>query len=1095
MILTATPPPVFECGFEINIFDAWCGVTQESDNDFDWLKKTSDDNTFTDPEPSVDHTTHLIHGHYLYAQTGLHLNGQSGQLNLPFVLHNSKPQCLEFFYQISNDNAGQLNVYHWLLLQSRPSTPNWKRLEQTGDTWNRGIVTMSQQSDGHWVSFEAIAGIDTQVYIALDDVTITEGACPLENFTCTFEEGMCSIAQDTSDDKDWRRQQGLDGTIYSSPTVDHTLGTEQGYYIYVENAFWSRGGFARLITPTLRGVADGSPEACLTFFYHMSGEGVGELRIYTVPLDTIRGDPGWVLAGNRGEKWRGAEMDITLGDDFTIVFEYVRGPTYIGHVALDDISFQRGEMCPGHHKPPSDAKQATCDFEEIEICGYEQDQSDDVDWIWQNRAGLWVSAGPVYDHTTKDEFGFYLYIYGEVGHRKTARMISPPIPQQVSQACLDFWWHLYGNDEQILRVYCIKDGDEIPDTPLLSISGNHGDQWRNSMYEISSSLTPCRLVFEGTTGIHMRDDIAIDDVIVNEGQRCGLVVINPPTTVPPTTNNINCDFENTNDAMCGWSQSIRDGFDWVLYSGETPAYNTGPSVDHTLQTDQGHYMLIDSYEDLPRNSRAELISPLVSPSNNARCFTFWYFMNGINTNFLNIYIVPYGDTQSLDPNFQLFGNIASQWLEGRLSMPSSARAFYIIVEGTITTRRYSADIAVDDFSLGNGVCQGVAPRYPFVANCDFEGGMCGYTQPVDNWQDKDEFDWFLNSGPTGTAGSGPSADHTKGTPEGHYLYIEASQPRRPGDRARVISPVINYFNTSYCLVFYYHMSGDDTASLTVVQRGDYYDELELVRLTGPAGDGWNPYNIDIRTKYGALQIVFTGTVGNSFRGDIGLDDITLTPGSCGSSRPRVIQTQCEFEYGLVPDRWCQLQQSPDDQLDWQWFDVKSGETFPMAWPGRGSFIYVNGTNRKPGDAAEFQTVRNGLGLNHNCLQMLYAIQGDMRLDVIRVALDGSQSTLLSYTKPTDMKRVMYLVETRGVDEDYWVIMKATATSENGGFVILDNFFLDTDFCGVYPGSEEMNLSGIFVCLILSIFLVIVIVLIVMGVLQLRNNSPKSVNFA
>eukprot|EP00057_Strongylocentrotus_purpuratus_P022205 XP_011676679.1 PREDICTED: MAM and LDL-receptor class A domain-containing protein 1-like [Strongylocentrotus purpuratus] len=85
----------------------------------------------------------------------------------------------------------------------------------------------------------------------------------------------------------------------------------------------------------------------------------------------------------------------------------------------------------------------------------------------------------------------------------------------------------------------------------------------------------------------MRDDIAIDDVSVLEGQQCPENPTVLPTTLPPSTSNVDCNFESTSDAMCGWTQSIRDGFDWILHSGPTKSYNSGPDVDHTLQTDQG----------------------------------------------------------------------------------------------------------------------------------------------------------------------------------------------------------------------------------------------------------------------------------------------------------------------------------------------------------------------------------------------------------------------------------------------------------------------------------------------------------------------------
>lgn len=45
-----------------------------------------------------------------------------------------------------------------------------------------------------------------------------------------------------------------------------------------------------------------------------------------------------------------------------------------------------------------------------------------------------------------------------------------------------------------------------------------------------------------------------------------------------------CDFEN---GLCGWVQRSDDVFDWTRKRGSTPSANTGPTVDHTLQTTTG----------------------------------------------------------------------------------------------------------------------------------------------------------------------------------------------------------------------------------------------------------------------------------------------------------------------------------------------------------------------------------------------------------------------------------------------------------------------------------------------------------------------------
>jgi hypothetical protein len=43
-----------------------------------------------------------------------------------------------------------------------------------------------------------------------------------------------------------------------------------------------------------------------------------------------------------------------------------------------------------------------------------------------------------------------------------------------------------------------------------------------------------------------------------------------------------------------------------------------------------------------------------------------------------------------------------------------------------------------------------------VGSCTFDNGPCTWT----NDQKGDNFDWYMNSGGTGTAGTGPDNDHT-----------------------------------------------------------------------------------------------------------------------------------------------------------------------------------------------------------------------------------------------------------------------------------------------------------------------------------------------
>ena len=51
---------------------------------------------------------------------------------------------------------------------------------------------------------------------------------------------------------------------------------------------------------------------------------------------------------------------------------------------------------------------------------------------------------------------------------------------------------------------------------------------------------------------------------------------------------------------------------------------------------------------------------------------------------------------------------------------------------------------------------------------------------------------------------------------GRYMYIEASYPRRPGQAARLFSPLVTVSGSSTkCLEFWYHMYGPHVGSLSV----------------------------------------------------------------------------------------------------------------------------------------------------------------------------------------------------------------------------------------------------------------------------------------
>ena len=84
-----------------------------------------------------------------------------------------------------------------------------------------------------------------------------------------------------------------------------------------------------------------------------------------------------------------------------------------------------------------------------------------------------------------------------------------------------------------------------------------------------------QIAFEGVAGQDYTGDIAIDDIMLQPG------VCPPPGT---------CNFEY---GTCGYFnvQGLED-FDWLRTAGGTITANTGPSVDHTTNSDAGERALI-----------------------------------------------------------------------------------------------------------------------------------------------------------------------------------------------------------------------------------------------------------------------------------------------------------------------------------------------------------------------------------------------------------------------------------------------------------------------------------------------------------------------
>ena len=183
----------------------------------------------------------------------------------------------------------------------------------------------------------------------------------------------------------------------TGPSADHTLGTQDGYFIYLESSFPRiAGDIARLHSPWV--VANGH-DCSVKFWYHMLGTHLGNLNV-SYPdtlIALLRGQSWgsriksailallsvcimisrhfktwglfwtvqslitflvqvfvedsahqrsliWTSSKNASTEWQAAVVRIGPRPIMRVIFEGVRGEGYQGDIALDDISF---ETCKG----------------------------------------------------------------------------------------------------------------------------------------------------------------------------------------------------------------------------------------------------------------------------------------------------------------------------------------------------------------------------------------------------------------------------------------------------------------------------------------------------------------------------------------------------------------------------------------------------------------------------------------------------------------------------------------------------------------------------------------------------------------------------
>nr|XP_012300618.1 apical endosomal glycoprotein [Aotus nancymaae] len=498
-----------------------------------------------------------------------------------------------------------------------------------------------------------------------------------------------------------------------------------------------------------------------------------------------------------------------------------------------------GPSCELHlaYHLQSRPREVSCNFER-DTCSWYPGHLSDAHWRRVE------SRGPERDHTTGRGYFMLLDPTDPPARGHSAHLLSRPQVPAVPTECLSFWYHLHGPQIGTLRLAMRREGE---DTHLWSRSGTHGNRWHQAWATLShqpGSRAPYQLLFEGLRdGYH--GTMALDDVAMRPG----------PCWAPDY-----CSFE---DSDCGFSpggQSL-----WRRQANASGHDAWGPPADHTTETAQGHYMVVDTSPDaLPRGQTASLTSKEHRPLAQPACLTFWYHGSLLSPGALQVHLEE-------GRRHQVFSLSAHEGLAWRLgSVDVQAEQAWRVVFEAVGAGVAHSYVALDDLLLQDGPC-------PQPGSCDFESGLCGWSHLA--WPGLGGYSWDWGGGAAPSRYLQPPVDHTLGTEAGHFAFFETGV-LGPGGRAAWLRSEPLPATPASCLRFWYHMGFPEhfyKGELRVLLRSAQ-GQLAVWGAGGHRRHQWLEAQVEVASVK-EFQIVFEATLGGQpALGPIGLDDVEYLAG-------------------------------------------------------------------------------------------------------------------------------------------------------------------------------------------------------------------------
>ncbi|XP_010214254.1 PREDICTED: MAM and LDL-receptor class A domain-containing protein 1 [Tinamus guttatus] len=605
-----------------------------------------------------------------------------------------------------------------------------------------------------------------------------EASCAME--MCNFEDkslcGWYQAALEATSETDsihstnifsWGLGRGANlfpGEEKNSPSVDHTTFTGEGWYLFADSSAGKFGQTADIATPV---ISLTGPKCKMVFWNYMSGATVGSLQVHSKSGNIT--SKLWAQSGSQGAQWNRAEVFLGVRSSFQVVFRAICGVSYMGDVAVDDITFEdcspllvpdrpcTGEefTCANKYCIPKDN---LCDFVndcadnsdenpnicstcmghcnfEFDLCDWKQDENDDFDWNLRTSSVPRLSPGPAADHTLQEPSGHYIFIkssFPQLPGQK-ARISSPVLSRRSKNCKIFFYYYMYGAHVGSLIVYQRTTAEH--EKILLLLTGNQGNFWQRKALTLDGD-EDFQVIFEGIAGKGSGGAIALDDLTLS--REClpsqEFLPLEPTAVIPagPCSHGYwecqngkcyrpeqSCDFvdncgDNTDESECGTSCTFEKGRcgwqnslsdNFDWVLGVGSPHSLRPPKDHTLGNRIGQFLYLEATPTGLLNEKAHIKSSRWRESSKTCVMSFWYFISSKATGRIQVLI------KSNDGIVKIWsdsGNHSDEWKKVELHL-GKLRNFEVLFEG-IRTRDLGGGAAIDDIEFQNCTTIGENPR-------------------------------------------------------------------------------------------------------------------------------------------------------------------------------------------------------------------------------------------------------------------------------------------------------------------------------------------------------------------------------------------------